>query len=59
MGDWGRQKRRGGGGRQTGEGRQVRGRCVWALAARETPKANPAMVLGRNGFSDPRPMPRK
>lgn len=58
-GDGGRQRRRGGGGRRAGEGRQVRGRCVWALAARETPKANPAVAPGRNGLSDPRPWPRK
>lgn len=51
-----RQKRRGWGRRQTGEGPQVSGRRVWALAVPEAPKANPAMALGRNGFGCSKPV---
>lgn len=42
---------------QTGEGPQVSGRRVWALAVPETPKANPVMALGRNGFGDSTSIP--
>lgn len=53
----GRQKRRGGDGRQEGEGPQVSGLRLGAQAVPETLKANPAMVVRRDGFGGSRPMP--
>lgn len=53
----GRQKRRGGGGRQEGEGPQVSGLRLGAQAVPEAPSANPAMAVRRDGFGGSGSMP--